>query len=295
MNTRFARTWLGVLGACLAAGGTGSAAEAASSGTPAATPPPAVTLPHSQRLSFPSVATGYTYDVQVFLPAEYAQSGRSYPVLYVVDGWHGPLMASIVDKFPFSPRVPPMIVVVIGYGADSEVMQRRALDYLPTRAGEPPEGGGANRFVEFLQTELLPAMETRYRATPGDRAFLGHSYGGVLALHLLVSRPALFPRLVIASPSLYWDDQKLLKQVAAGLPETTVPVRAALIAGGVSDNLRETTALAGALQDKPVKGLTWNLQLFPEEDHVSVAHAGFPAALSWLFADRPRADGETAE
>ena len=55
----------------------------------------AVILADTQQRTLTSAKIGQRYELLVSLPEGYAKSGQSYPVLYVLDGWHFPLMAFI--------------------------------------------------------------------------------------------------------------------------------------------------------------------------------------------------------
>jgi len=66
--------------------------------SPAQTPEPAVSLADTQQRTLTSAKIGQRYELLVSLPAGYAKSGQSYPVLYVLDGWHFPLMAFIQEN-----------------------------------------------------------------------------------------------------------------------------------------------------------------------------------------------------
>ena len=52
---------------------------------------------------------------------------------------------------------------------------------------EFPTSGGAERFLDFIETELLPFVEAEYPALD-YRIFAGHSFGGLLATHAFVTR-----------------------------------------------------------------------------------------------------------
>ena len=64
--------------------------------------------------------------------------------------------------------------------------------------------GGA--FWGFLHQELIPLIESEYRADPGDRTLLGHSWGATFGLHPLRD-PDEFHRYVIASSGPNFDDE----------------------------------------------------------------------------------------
>ena len=63
---------------------------------------------------------------------------------------------------------------------------------------------GADKFAQFIDTELKPFINSKYRATD-DSTLVGYSFGGLFALHVLFNRNAVFDRYLIGSPSMDWD------------------------------------------------------------------------------------------
>ena len=172
---------------CLAAAGAMSAGETA--------PASPVKLPGTAHHQLASAKIGQTYDLFVSLPEDYATSGKSYPVLYVLDGWHFPLMAFLQNNNIYSERMPPVIMVNIGHGQGVNPMPLRARDFTPTNMSDWPTSGGAAAFLEFLERDIIPLIERTYRTNPADRGLLGHSMGGLFALYALEERPGLFQRI----------------------------------------------------------------------------------------------------
>jgi hypothetical protein len=76
-----------------------------------------VSLADTQRRTLTSGRIGQRYELLVSLPEGYAKSGQSYPVLYVLDGWHFPLMAFIQENNVYSKRMRPVIIVNVSHGA----------------------------------------------------------------------------------------------------------------------------------------------------------------------------------
>src|SRR5262245_3815171 len=158
----------------------------------AQTTPPRVAFEHSAQHSVTSKATGRTYEVMVSLPADYEASGKKYPVLYALDGWHFPLLAFIQRNSIYTKRMPPVIVVVIGHGHPPDLNAVREQDFLgpisqPKDASNEKAdslggkqdsptsqmkgiSGHAERFLTFLEGELIPFIELQYRTIPSDRA-----------------------------------------------------------------------------------------------------------------------------
>lgn len=134
-----------------------------------------------------------------------------FPVLLLADG--NATFATAVEAARTRARlwrgaaadVAPAVIVGLGHpGPGPYDRAARSRDYTP-RADAAPEGtGGADAFLDFIADTLFPELERRLPLDRARLALFGHSLGGLLALHALFTRPALFHRIVAASPSLWW-------------------------------------------------------------------------------------------
>jgi predicted alpha/beta superfamily hydrolase len=243
---------------------------------------PLVTLEHTEHRTLRSDKIGQTYDLFVSLPADYATSGKTYPVLYVLDGWHFPFFAYLQNNNLYSERMRPVIFVTIGHGANG-YLPLRARDFTPTPTDQEPTSGGAAEFLGFLEQDIIPWVDRTYRTDPNDRGLLGHSYGGLFALYTLEERPGLFQRIVAASPVAGWDNNLLLKAAAAKLAGIPHPVRLDLSAGDDQDTAEETRAFAAELARLKPVNLEYRCTIYPGENHNSVRFASFPPGLYWVY------------
>ena len=73
------------------------------------------------------------------------------------------------------------------------------------------DNGSADKFIEFIEKELIPFIENKYPATD-YRTLIGHSYGGLFTINALINHSYVFDNYLAIDPSLDWDSQKLLKQ-----------------------------------------------------------------------------------
>ena len=258
------------------------------SATPTATPAaavdtaPGVTLAHTEQRSLTSSRIGQRYDVFVSLPDDYATSGKPYPVLYVLDGWHFPLLAFLQNNNIYSERMAPIIMVNVGHGT-VDTMKLRARDFTPTKTDQEAGSGGAPAFLDFLEHELIPFIDRTYRTVPTDRGLLGHSYGGLFAVYALEQRPGLFQRIVAASPVVGWDNRLLFAGARERLSSLPSPVRLDLSAGGDADVTDDVVAFAKLLDQIKPKGLDYRSTIYPGENHNSVRLASFPKGLYWVY------------
>jgi predicted alpha/beta superfamily hydrolase len=250
--------------------------------SPAQTPEPGVRLADTQQRTLTSAKIGQRYELLVSLPEGYAKSGESYPVLYVLDGWHFPLMAFIQENNLYSKRMRPVIIVNISHGAIN-YMALRARDFTPTRTSQEANSGGAAAFLDFLEHELIPFVDRTWRTQPADRGLLGHSYGGLFAIYALEQRPALFQRIVAASPALDWDGRLLLTAARDRLRKLPAPVRLDLSVGDESDTTSSTTAFAKVLDELKPRDLDYRFTVYRGQNHNSVRLVSFPAGLYWAY------------
>ena len=150
--------------------------------------------PVPQRLVVHSNILNEDRVIWVRMPAAAQGKKESYPVLYMTDGGTNVNeIGSTIDFLADNNSIPPLIVVGI-------TNTDRVRDLTPSHAAvkhsdgtvEPaPTSGGADKFLDFIQTELVPEIEKRY-ATQAYRVFVGHSLGGLFAIHTLITRPNLF-------------------------------------------------------------------------------------------------------
>jgi predicted alpha/beta superfamily hydrolase len=170
--------------------------------------------PVPQRLVVHSNVLNEDRVIWVRMPAAAQGKKESYAVLYMTDAdANVNEIGSTIDFLASTNFMPPLIVVGI---ANTD----RNRDLTPSHAGvkhsdgtvDPiPTSGGADKFLDFIQTELVPEIEKRY-ATHPYRIFAGHSLGGLFGVYALFSRPELFNACIATSPSLWWDDFRVLHQ-----------------------------------------------------------------------------------
>jgi predicted alpha/beta superfamily hydrolase len=245
---------------------------------------PPVSLEDTQQIAITAAKIGRKYDLLISLPQDYATSGKAYPVLYILDGWHFPLMAFLQENNLYSQRMPPVIMVNIGQVPVEDVMALRASDFSPTNLASVPGSGGAAAFLDFLEHEVIPLIDRTYRTNPADRGLLGHSMGAMFALYTLEQRPTLFQRIVAASPApLEWGDSAILKAAREKLKALPAPVRLDLSEGDEPEYASAVMAFVALLDEIKPTGLDYRFTRFPGENHNSVRLVSFPHGLYWIY------------
>ena len=172
-------------------------------------------LANSETFRIASEMVGDEFFIKVAYPRDYASSSKKYPVLYVTDAeTNFGALQYVVQRLAKDELIPELIVVGIAYDTSYEDFYRlRARDLRPSipddsdfDLGGRPDEGRAEKFAEFLRHELFPRIDAKYRTIEGDRAYYGHSYGGLFGVWNLMYEADLFNRYVILSPSLWWGE-----------------------------------------------------------------------------------------
>ncbi len=245
-------------------------------------------------------------ELWVHLPGGYETSSQRYPVLLLLDGpAHFHHVTGVTEFLAANSKALPVIVVGIAN-------TQRTRDLTPptqTPADSTAVGnGGADNFLAFIETELLPHIDATYRTTP-YRILVGHSFGGLFAFHALVSRPDLFDAYIAVDPSLWWNNGAPLEQLNQFLEanpdiDKTLFVSDAAGAEHLIDRANEadrrvSNLTNGAMTDyeryatdhAPV-GFRWGYARYPSDSHNSVVHQSVYDGLGLVFADMDMLDEE---
>jgi predicted alpha/beta superfamily hydrolase len=233
----------------------------------------------------------------IHLPQGYETSTQRYPVMYLLDGEaHFEHVAGIVDYLTEQGKMPPVILVGIANTNRTRDLTPPAkttkvtID-LPALAtsyvDDSTGGGGADTFLAFIRTELIPAIEAKYR-TAHFRILAGHSFGGLFAVHTLTTDPDLFDAYLVASPSLWWDNEALVR--AAGKAMPAFGTRHHWLFASVGGD--ESAIMLGAFGDfhseltlANMPRLDWTTRTLDGDTHGMTPHETFYQGLQWVFRD----------
>lgn len=240
-----------------------------------------------ERVVIKSQVLGEERTVLVRTPPGYARGGgERFPVLYMTDGdAHMQHTAATVSFLARNARMPEMIIVGV-------TNTDRTRDLTPTRveqlAENPnarfPTSGGADKFLKFIETELIPLVESKYRTQP-FRALAGHSFGGLFALHVMFTRPELFNSYIAVSPSLQWDNFLLIERAKEFFKARKEYGRTLFTSlGNEPGDIGDAFGLfQDVLRKQQTKGFVWEAVRYEDEDHGSVVLRSHYAGLRKVF------------
>jgi len=270
------------------AGASLAAAGALKAQSPGADTIPVVTLPGTQLRTLHAAATGRDYDIQVSLPAGYARNPSArYPVLYVLDGqWDFKLMLSVQGGLTYDRWTPQIIVVGITWsGATANYDSLRAMDLTPAATRQYPGSGAAPQFLSFIRDQLIPWVESTYRADPARRILMGASFGGLFTLYALLSDPHLFWGYLAGSPAVaYAGRVAFALEASYAASHHDLPARLYIAVGSLEDLAGPVQDFWGVLRGRGYAGLQLETRVIEGERHSGNKPEAFNRGLRWLFA-----------
>ncbi len=239
----------------------------------------------------------------VRVPSSYSSGNSRYPLIVMTDA-DAQMQHTVatIDFLVRNGRMPEVIVVGV-------TNTDRTRDLTPTHVDkatwddgmtlEFPTSGGADRFLTFIASELLPKIDAGYRTLP-YRVFAGHSFGGLLALQAMVTRPKLFNAWIAVSPTLGWDDRYILKRAAEFVAsQKELDATLVVTVGNEGAALeRDFATLGQTFSSNKPQGFVYRGFYLDDDDHGSVVlpshFAGFKAVFDgWRFSIDMHADPAT--
>jgi predicted alpha/beta superfamily hydrolase len=255
--------------------------------------------------AFPSKFLGNRRDVLVYLPPGYRRSLRTrYPVLYLHDGqnvfdaatsfagveWSVDETAQRLIRLKL---IEPLIIVAI-----ANTGEQRIDEYAPTPGVIEPNSnpkkrsrGIARVYGRFLVDELKPFIDRKYRTKPDAEftALGGSSLGGLATLAIGIFFSETFTRLMVMSPSVWWDDFAIIRLL--GILHEKPPLKIWLDMGTGEPDWQQVHELRDALIDR---GWQQDVDLkYLEVEGASHTEAAWAArvepGLRFLFPPQPAA------
>jgi predicted alpha/beta superfamily hydrolase len=233
----------------------------------------------------------------------FAYDKPKYPVIYLLDGDANFIpMAAMMREMcsgDMNALCPQMILIGI-------TNANRLNELTPSKAGSKDQptviledSGGAEKFTEFLRTELIPHIEKNYPTAP-HRTLIGHSLGGLFVMNTLTHHPELFNNYVAIDPSMWWDNQKLVRQFAEKLSANSLASKSLFLAiantlqqgmtlkkvqaqtDNSSSHIRSILNLQDVLNTRK-SALRSRSKYYADDNHGTVPMPAEYDAIRWLF------------
>jgi hypothetical protein len=180
-------------------------------------------------------------------------------------------------------------MIVVGVpSVDGEARNR---DYTPpemrldTDAATSPMGA-ADRFLSFLENELIDRIERDYR-TARPRMLAGWSRGGLFVVYSELVAPSLFDARFAHSPALWREEDQIVTRLHQALSAGTLPPGFLYLSLGAGENEKMTRAFRHAVSvlahDAPPT-LRWRADISVGGRHESNPRLSTPVGLCAMFS-----------
>lgn len=234
--------------------------------------------------------------LNIYLPDGYNKE-TAYPVIYLLDGSADEDFIHIAglvqyNAFPWVNRVAPSILVGVANSNRKKDFTSPSTNKLDMEF--IPNNGGSTKFISFIEKELQPYIETKFKTTD-SKTIIGQSLGGLLASEILFTKPQLFDKYIIISPSLWWRDNYLMNETPAILNGSyTKPISIYIgvgTEGSIDDSSKAMEDDAKLLADKIAQAKAKNITIFfdhmKDEDHGTAGHQAVMNAFKLFMKVTP--------
>jgi len=228
--------------------------------------------------SFRSAKMGGNRDIRVKLPASYEKNTeKKYPLILVLDSeFLFDPFAGNLSYANYWDDVPEVILVGVNQNKNNEREDDSDTD---PKTGLP--GGKGAAFFEFIGTELLPYLETKYRVAPFKVIAGLDLTAGFLNTYLYKDAP-IFQGYISFSPELYTNMETRIPQRLAAAKEPIFYYHAT-----AEGDLKKMRTRINALNEnmKAVKNelVNYKFEEFKGGSHYSIPTNGIPSALYQFF------------
>ncbi|HLY70401.1 MAG TPA: alpha/beta hydrolase-fold protein [Puia sp.] len=235
------------------------------------------------------------------------QAKRKYPVVYLLDGdknFTGVVgMIDLLSSVNGNSFFPEMIVIgILNTDRFRDLTPTHVTSGLWVDSAAGKRSGGGDAFMNFIEKELMPHIDSVYPAGH-YRMIIGHSLGGLMVIHTLVHHRELFNSYVAIDPSMWWDKQRLLQEtrqtlktgsyagraIFLGMAHTQQPgMDTTILQGDTTDGTihpRSILQLSRIIMASSQNELEKGFQYYDAETHASVPLMATYDALHFIFTD----------
>ncbi|MET3038291.1 alpha/beta hydrolase-fold protein [Chryseobacterium sp. NRRL B-14859] len=222
--------------------------------------------------------------LNIYLPQGFDKT-KSYPVIYLLDGSINEdfiHVSGLVQFFNQMYSMPETIIVGI-----ANIDRKRDFTFhtdLKDLQKDYPTTGHSDKFITFLEKELEPYIESQFKTT--DKYLFGQSLGGLLATEILLKRPEMFNHYFIISPSLWWDDESLLRQAGQLLAKSPDTKKFVYISVGKGEHpvmIKDAEELYDVVKKSNKKNWTLEYKMMETDNHATILHRSLYEGLVRLF------------
>jgi predicted alpha/beta superfamily hydrolase len=231
--------------------------------------------------------------LNIYVPDGYhPDSLHLYPTVYVLDGSYNedfPHIAGLVQFMNMYDLMPKSIVV--GIANVDRYRDFTSLSKVKEDIEAIPNNGGAKKFIRFLENEVQPLIDKKYKSN-GHKSLIGQSLGGLMVCEILMSKPQLFNDYIIVSPSLWWNNEELVNRAAIYFKENQDLNKKVYVSLGKEHPVMHKVAdqFVAAIKDSKNKNIKLFYRPILDEDHATILHLAVYNAFKTLKQKKSKAE-----
>lgn len=212
--------------------------------------------------------------INIWLPENYSSRSDSLPVMYMVDGGikeDFPHIANTLSKLIKEEKIKPLILV----GIENTQRRRDLTGFTEVEKDKKiaPIVGGSEKFRTFISEELFPEINKRYRTTK-EKSLIGESASGLFVMETFFLTPNMFNTYIAFDPSLWWNNQYLVKTAKEHLTKFPPDKKVLWFAGSNATDISPyTRELAAILKTENPVMVKWEYSDEPTEEHTTIFRA----------------------
>lgn len=226
-----------------------------------------------------------TKQIWLYLPEEYKDSEKSYPVIYMHDAQNLFDAATSyagewkVDETLDSIKKPAAIIVGVEHGGEKRI------DELTPFPNKKYGGGKGAAYVDFIRATLKPYIDTNYRTLQGpeNTIIFGSSLGGLISFYAAEKYPETFGAAGVFSPSFWFSDENY--EFVKKLPLD--PSQKFYFMAGTKESeteVAEVNQMISLLKEKGLKDESFKVVFIKDGEHnEKLWSQAFPEAYLWLM------------
>ena len=241
-------------------------------------------IPNHDTLKITSKYVNEERIINIYTPPNYKESNERFPVLYMPDGGikeDFPHIANTIDTLIKQGKLQEIILV----GIENTVRKRDLTG--PTAVEYDlkyiPNPGGANNFRKFIKNELFPEIAQKYRTTE-IKGLIGESLAGLFVIETFVLDSEMFDYYMAMDPSLWFNEQYLLKNYGDLTKNNNYSNTKLWFAGSSAKDINPHTNQLSKEIDNYENDLTYEYVDSPNEKHNTIFRATKEKALIWTFS-----------
>jgi predicted alpha/beta superfamily hydrolase len=241
-------------------------------------------IPQHETFSIKSNQVGEERVINVWTPENYKTNSDSLPVMYMADGGikeDFPHIANTLAKLIKENKIKPLILV----GIENTQRRRDLTGFTEVEKDKEiaPVVGGSGKFRAFINDELFPEINKRYRTTD-EKSIIGESASGLFVMETFFLTPDMFDNYIAFDPSLWWNNHYLVRTAKEHLAKFPTTEKRLWFAGSNATDISPyTKELSNTLKTENQANLKWNYSDEPKEKHTTIFRATKEKAIIWTL------------